>query len=637
MMTEGQVIAKPVMPLSGRRRNENQNRYTKNQEQRRQLDRLLAASSDADSHHNPVLLRREPTEMDQIQFLQALKDNNIAAFGLIKLSGIDVNRLFVVDSGNSRSLLHHAVMMNRDKIAIALLRAGASIDGFHRHHAVSYPLPYIAWLLRYELTRSTNDSICAHCGKTGVSCVHFAICEHLVCSHCFWGGIDKLDGLHWNHETSEVWRDMLDAVICCPMCGQGVNTDPQHTIRNLSLLMLPPCACKTSSYLKWKALPEVIPAHHKHTPATTRDKSHGGAMHLSEMAVVALGNTQSQRLDELRKGIARNDVRRVAAVIEAGVHLDSVDEYGMTALMLAVWLKHINVVKILLAAGADRAVCDALGNSAWTISLHAGCTEMTRLLLSVFATTATEPLGSSRIIHHMLSSTDDTSAVTTLIPRFDSQTESSVAFWQTGCSSGVKGAEPGAFHIDSCFSQSFLRSLLETHSRLTVAPSEKTHCASRSYFCDVSGHIVNHLEHVLQSLGMEALGMHHLLPDSLTVRVFPQMRFMHYTQDGSALAPHVDLSHKDVRDPMIKSTHTLILYLTDCQSGGGETVLLRSLHRKESGSSDIMSDSNVVASVSPQLGRLLIFPHFCPHEGRPIRGNEPKLLLRGEVYISIKM
>eukprot|EP01034_Spumella_vulgaris_P033782 gene33782-41673_t len=39
--------------------------------------------------------------------------------------------------------------------------------------------------------------------------------------------------------------------------------------------------------------------------------------------------------------VCRNDVRRVAALIEAGVHIDAVDEYGMTALMIAAWLKHV--------------------------------------------------------------------------------------------------------------------------------------------------------------------------------------------------------------------------------------------------------------------------------------------------------
>ena len=40
-------------------------------------------------------------------------------------------------------------------------------------------------------------------------------------------------------------------------------------------------------------------------------------------------------------------------------------------------------------------------------------------------------------------------------------------------------------------------------------------------------------------------------------------------------------------------------------------------------------DDEVLASVSPRRGRLLVFPHVCPHEGRPVT-DVPKVFLRGE-------
>ena len=142
------------------------------------------------------------------------------------------------------------------------------------------------------------------------------------------------------------------------------------------------------------------------------------------------------------------------------------------------------------------------------------------------------------------------------------------------------------------------------------------------------------------------------------------------------------------------STHTFILYLSDCREGG-ETRLLKAIpskmagiggdeeeeEDKEEGRGGSRSakaqrrhrarlrrqkeaqhklripsaqaqgqgdshgiDPNVLVSVRPRRGRLLLFPHAAPHEGRPVvirrlpeeQGQEQggscaaKLLLRGE-------
>ena len=66
-----------------------------------------------------------------------------------------------------------------------------------------------------------------------------------------------------------------------------------------------------------------------------------------------------------------------------------------------------------------------------------------------------------------------------------------------------------------------------------------------------------------------------------------------------------------------RSTHTFLLYLNDC--AGGETALLETLR------------GACLAAVAPRRGRLLVFPHDRPHEGRPTGGK--KLLLRGELYL----
>ena len=202
---------------------------------------------------------------------------------------------------------------------------------------------------------------------------------------------------------------------------------------------------------------------------------------------------------------------------------------------------------------------------------------------------------------------------------------------------------------------------------------------------------------------------------SMVTQALPHMRFLNYSMIGSSSPPHVDLSRrtKDNR----RSTHTFLLYLTDCYKGG-ETRLLRSVNPRHSkgiikggnvgvgaevevGSNDdsceekgIVSkksgidnsnndnidnnknnyrssnvhvdihndnnldhnsnsnninytnphktskgeeeegssetDENVLSCIAPRRGRLLIFPHYCPHEGAHTI-SLPKILLRGEM------
>ena len=80
----------------------------------------------------------------------------------------------------------------------------------------------------------------------------------------------------------------------------------------------------------------------------------------------------------------------------------------------------------------------------------------------------------------------------------------------------------------------------------------------------------------------------------------------------------------------VKSTHTLLLYLTDCKYGG-ETLIL------ENCCSNIKDDNNnnnnnIVSSVRPKRGRIFVFPHTTPHAGAKIQ-SIPKICLRAEVAL----
>ena len=149
-------------------------------------------------------------------------------------------------------------------------------------------------------------------------------------------------------------------------------------------------------------------------------------------------------------------------------------------------------------------------------------------------------------------------------------------------------------------------------------------CSERSYFCDAEGHVRRLLESILHS----AMAKHQQFESSVALvdaKVYPHMRFLNYTQAGTVLAPHIDLCRVDPfsscdnqQQQLQRSTHTFILYLTHCSSGG-ETCLLE----------DVSGEGRdvILAKVSPRRGRLLIFPHAAPHEGLQVV-DAPKILLR---------
>mmetsp|Transcript_23657 Transcript_23657/g.51715 ORF Transcript_23657/g.51715 Transcript_23657/m.51715 type:complete len:634 (-) Transcript_23657:164-2065(-) len=231
----------------------------------------------------------------------------------------------------------------------------------------------------------------------------------------------------------------------------------------------------------------------------------------------------------------------------------------------------------------------------------------------------------------------------------------------------------GSCFIDEAISSDAVNALLELFRSLPVDRDQKQKknsapCSDRSYYCDAEGSLRRYLGNVIVGAGvasaaasvesgtngdgdgddngnddMAVVGNNH--PSSATViadrsessssssvvRVFPHMRFLNYSIPGAVLPPHIDLRHvnpfcrpSDMQNPKHKSTHTFILYLTDCHSGG-ETRLLQEVTPDGSSPS--------LATVSPRRGRLLLFPHPTPHEGMEVM-DVPKILLRGELQIS---
>jgi hypothetical protein len=102
--------------------------------------------------------------------------------------------------------------------------------------------------------------------------------------------------------------------------------------------------------------------------------------------------------------------------------------------------------------------------------------------------------------------------------------------------------------------------------------------------------------------------------------VFRYKRFLEYRKKGSSLNPHTD-GTKVCDDTNCTSTHTLLLYLSDCQHGG-ETLLLK----------HCSWDAPILYPTKPKRGRILLFPHATPHAGAAVE-SVPKVCLRAEVSL----
>ena len=149
--------------------------------------------------------------------------------------------------------------------------------------------------------------------------------------------------------------------------------------------------------------------------------------------------------------------------------------------------------------------------------------------------------------------------------------------------------------------------------RRTRGQATKAACTTRRYYFDAAGWVARGIADALRAA------------DSGCATALAHMRFLHYADEGGSLPAHTDLSRTDGDGRT--STHTFLLYLTDC-SRGGETALLRCVPPAPTCPAP---EADVLAVAAPRRGRLLVFPHMCPHEGRPVV-SVPKLLLRGELH-----
>lgn len=330
-----------------------------------------------------------------------------------------------------------------------------------------------------------------------------------------------------------------------------------------------------------------------------------GALPPREAAIARLQRLtdEAARQEYCAEAAADGDVTRLDALATVGFGLSTaLNEYGQSALLLASWHGHVDAVRALLCHGVDVQMVAHGGATAAHAAAAAGHAEVFKMLVQAGA----DPVVPSHTALSPLPSPETAQLVRLIEP--------------TAAHPGA-----GACIIDGAVSEAVLVALCALHLSLPLAAEQRRSQArsERAYFCDVEGWIAASLDSAV-ARGVAATAMvagrdAAAVPMPCAGEALPQMRYLCYTEAGGGLAPHTDLSRRRRRDGRV-SRCTFILYLTDC-AAGGETVLLKEL-----------VGGHALAEVMPRRGRLLLFPHDCPHLARDVVAEGlPKLLLRGEM------
>jgi len=413
-----------------------------------------------------------------------------------------------------------------------------------------------------------------------------------------------------------------------------------------------PAQLRATSYNKWLQLPLETPVDDEermrlraslsvHNRGTNLDSVHTAeaprckkmaerfrALDADSSAALKLGATRANRTERFLVAAQCGHLRRVVAILDAGVDLDATDEYGQTALFKAAWEGHADVVQVLLQWGADPHR-ESNGNT-----------------LPVVAASSRGHKGIKHALLKHRCNKSDVQVANSLTTC--SHTQSSKACRAVKLELPASLSHEGAWTLDDVFDEGFLERLdvlwkllpaaarqeedngpnaLKPQMRRSVMKAETRRgdrsrqdaAHRRSYFCDAEGWVSEGFAVALQRASQMGGPP---CSSGCGFEACAYMRFLHYALQGGFLAPHTDLPRTDWRTGQ-KSTHTFLLYLSSSDSdegAGGETVLLESFD----------TPPRELAVIRPARGRLLIFPHECPHRALPV-DRPPKLLLRGEL------
>ena len=294
------------------------------------------------------------------------------------------------------------------------------------------------------------------------------------------------------------------------------------------------------------------------------------------------------------------------ACIDQGIDLNVRNEYGQTAFFIAVWQHDIPLVRLLLYCGCNPSVVANGGISPYSVAKLYGYTNIVSLLEENESTKCP----------------NDAPLSTLPVPCDEScaMVRSSPPSVATLIDTTVEHPGAGSFVVDDFLEDSFIDALFDLWKMLPeelLAKKKIGPCSERRYYCDAHRIISKTICDVLRkAITDETLPFQQILCGT-------HMRFLNYSTSGAVLAPHIDLSRTDPTTTQ-RSTHSFLLYLSTCRLGG-ETALLGAVTGD--------GRNQHLATVTPKRGRILIFPHRCPHEGLVVV-DTPKMLIRGELWIS---
>jgi 2OG-Fe(II) oxygenase superfamily len=479
-------------------------------------------------------------------------------------------------------------------------------------------------------------------------------CLHVFCESCFWNDIlEYLDGRQ-------------NDIVICPVCSsydaddinEHINSflnchqfEDRHLVETNDDDISFHKQLAHDSFTKYLALPmngNVL----KNMKTKKKKISEKDVLSSTWLQAVTplLGSSQAIRRDKFFSYIETTHYNKnectlyhfMKGCLEQGIDVNIQNEYGQTALYVASWYGIRRIVQLLLWYGADRSIPAHGELTCIDVARYGGHNDIVNLL--------------QHFLPSPISQGDDklSKASNANLAPITDQIRNTLR-----CNCGVSPQKhflcatevidryadhsgAGSFVIDNVISPEVVDALIQLWRRVPTASGDKIKkkkdgpCSIRTYFCDCECWITTHVAQSalkaildcstttnvdpLSHCNGQSNEFSSILSEDLVV--FPHVRFLVYKEPGTALAPHVDLCKLHPWTGQ-RSTHSFLLYLTDC-SIGGETVLLGGLSGEER--------LNRLAVVKPKCGRLLIFPHQCPHEGLQVE-DVPKLLIRGELCL----
>lgn len=497
-------------------------------------------------------------------------------------------------------------------------------------------------------------------------------CYHTFSESYLWNHVLQCMS-QWNGHDYYLQRN----VVSCPTCGeefrgfqlccqqpQQEEKEKEEKSKDDSNDHGDPKMCRLRrqqhSYNKFMRLPATsmeLKGKGKHGRKVTRDRC-CGTWEQALRPLIQQKQSRTVRSDRFFKAVVgqQSSPQLVAKYLYAGVDINIQNEYGQTPLYLACWKGSITIVRLLLDYGANCALPSHGGSTCFDIANRYQRMKVLHLLEEYTGITLEDALATKqhlvccKLDEPIITGYQDECKVSILIDPLvdhpgagacmvdnaisDSQLELLYSLWQTLPISECNEEATTTTRKGNC-------SIIQNDG-IICDTNKYAHRPTRRYFCDAEGIVQmmlskcikaarSALERSLSSSSSQNYSINDetlLLStnknlttnhNSKPLSIFQHIRFLNYEQAGGVLPPHVDLCRIDDKSGL-RSTHTFILFLIDCEYGG-ETALLQALR-----------NPNVLLVTRPKRGRALIFPHLCPHAGLEVV-TAPKLLLRGEVIL----